>query len=167
MEGVSARVCRLRTGKKQDIEDTSTIVAWFAGHVASLGDDPYQEDFLRGQNGGPRCVINTDNLRGPLQVQLVSLDTLYVLQQQVCPQTPFEPQLTNDMVQLLNECIGCWMMGLISAVSTNSSSSAWLEAVLPRRDPTDGKTTLDSILYQQGIQGQASTGVVFCHSAST
>ena len=33
--------------------------------------------------------------------------------------------------------------------------------MLPRRDPTDGKPTPDSILYQQGTQGQASTGVDF------
>lgn len=78
------------------------------------------------------------NLAGPFMVTIVPLHILESILQAVQPSIPvFEPQLEEEMVQLLSECLGAWIaMTLAPAAESATSREQFLATAFPTTTTT-------------------------------
>jgi hypothetical protein len=113
-------------------------------HAKRLADGSYTGfDFIRTTISVPPA-----GLLGPFGVELLHRDQLLSIQQEKCPNTPFEPSLFDDMAQLLNECLCSWIVQLANVAAAEDTSSvrqSWLDHAFPRRTETQ---SVDSFILK-------------------
>lgn len=91
--------------------------------------------------------VQPSGLEGPFGVGIVSAEDIHSIQRYVCAQTPIEPQLESDVLQLLNECIAYWISVRVAGAAQQASSQAdFFNLAFPAKSTS---SSLDALLLKR------------------